>query len=359
MRGLLNDEDLYIDLLPQRTFLSYAKQPGQLRAEILAHHRKFENAICVVDEIQKIPSLLDEVHELIESIKMRFILTGSSARKLKREGANLLAGRAYTYHLFPLTYQELGSDFEIERALHVGTLPILWESSAEDAREFLRTYVETYLKEEVAQEGLVRNIAPFAHFLDVSAAGCGETVNYSNLARECGVSVKTAQQYYQILEDTFLAFRIPAWTKSSRRRLSTHPRYYFFDTGVTNALNHVLGDPLNPVERGRRFEQFFVTQLLASIHYSRLDFQVHYWKTNHGAEVDFLICKGRQIKAAVEVKSAANIASAPLNGLRSFLNDNPKVPAFVVGIRQKERKTTGGITVLSWDKFLSDVLFEL
>jgi uncharacterized protein len=208
----------------------------------------------------------------------------------------------------------------------------------------------------VAQEGLVRNIAPFAHFLDVTAASDGETVNYTNVARECMVSVKTAQQYYQILEDTFLAYRVGAWTRSARRRLTVNPRYYLFDTGVTNALNHMLGDRLNPAERGRWFEQFFLTQLLATIHYTRANFQVHYWRTNHGAEVDFLICQGTRIRAAVEVKSATNVSREPIDGLRSFLKDNPGVPAFVVGIHQNDREIADGIRVTSWDRFLLDTL---
>jgi predicted AAA+ superfamily ATPase len=204
VKKLLRKKDLYIDLLPQKNFLNYAKNPGRLREEVLAHHQRFGRFVCVIDEIQKIPSLLDEVHELIESCNIRFILTGSSARKLRRGGANLLAGRAYTYRFFTLTFQELGQDFQLDRALRVGCLPVLWGASNDDEQEFLRSYTETYLKEEIAAEGLVRNIGPFSYFLDIVAANDGETVNFSNVARECGVTVKTVQQYYQILEDTFL-----------------------------------------------------------------------------------------------------------------------------------------------------------
>jgi predicted AAA+ superfamily ATPase len=356
VKSLISRKDLYIDLLPQRNFLNYAKNPGRLREEILAHLRQYDDPLCIVDEIQKIPALLDEVHELIESRGIRFILTGSSARKLRRGGANLLAGRAYTYHLFPLTSTEIGDGFDLSRAIKFGSLPVLWGSREEDAHEFLRSYTETYLKEEVAAEGLVRNIGPFAKFLDIAAANDGETVNFSNIARECSVSVKTVQQYFQILEDTFLAFRVPAWTRSERRRLVSHPRYYFFDTGVTNALAHTLMDQLNPKVFGRRFEQFVICQLMACIHYKRLDRQLYYWRTNHGAEVDLLLCEGSRIVCALEIKSSQNIAGEQLGGLKSFILDNPGVPAYVLGDRQNRRRLHDDITVINWDEFILEEL---
>ncbi len=351
--------DMYIDLLPQRRFLEYSKSPGRIREEIRAHQKKVKRFSCVIDEIQKIPALLDEVHSLIESDGIRFMLTGSSARKIRRGGANLLAGRAYTYHLYPLTFEELGDQFDLERVLRVGCLPVLWGGSREDSREFLRSYTDTYLREEVAAEGLVRSIGPFALFLDIMAANGGETVNYSNIARECSVSVKTVQQYYQILEDTFLAFKIPAWTKSVRTRLVAHPRYYLFDTGITNALCHTLGGRLNAKVRGRRFEQFLITQILAWIDYHRRDFQLSYWRTNHGAEVDLLICQGQQILAAIEIKSSTTIAGDKLEGLRSFQKHYPDLPAYVLGIDQTNRVLDDGIQVLSWDEFLLTRLGKL
>ena len=352
VKTLIVQKDLYIDLLPQRNFLNYAKNPGRLREEILAHLRRYDNPLCVIDEIQKIPSLLDEVHELIESKGIQFILTGSSARKLRRGGANLLAGRAYTYRLFPLTFTEIGDPFDLDKALKIGTLPVLWESNGEDVHEFLKSYTETYLKEEVAVEGLVRNIGPFAQFLDIAAANDGETVNYNNIARECSVSVKTVQQYYQILEDTFLAFKLPAWTKSARKRLISHPRYYFFDPGITNALAHTLTDQLNPIILGRRFEQFVIGQLMAFIHYKRLDYKLYNWRTNHGAEVDVLICRGDRIICALEIKSSQNIAVESLGGLKSFIKDNPDISAYVLGLKQNKRLLQNNITIVNWDDFI-------
>lgn len=356
VKSILTPKDLYIDLLPQRNFLNYAKNPGQLRQEILAHLLKYDDSLVVIDEIQKIPSLLDEVHELIESKGISFILTGSSARKLRRGGANLLAGRAYTCHMFPLTFSEIGDSFNLEKSLKIGTLPVLWGSGKEDYHEFLKAYTETYLKEEIAAEGLVRDIGPFAQFLDIAAANDGETVNFSNIARVCSISSKTVQQYYQILEDTFLTVKLTAWSKSTRRRLVSHPRYYFFDTGVTNSLAHTLGDQLNPQIRGRRFEQFVVCQLMSFIHYNRLDIQMYYWKTNHGAEVDVLLCKGLQIICALEVKSSKKIAGESLTGLKSFMEDNPGVPAYVLGADQNRRLLDKNIIVINWNDFIHEEL---
>lgn len=355
VKSLLADEDLYFDLLPQRNFLRYAKDVGRLREEILAHARSHKHFTCVIDEIQKLPALLDEVHELIESHGPRFILTGSSSRKLRRGGANLLAGRAYTYHLFPLTPDELGPEFDLNRALRVGTLPILWRNRDEDATEFLRAYTETYLREEVATEGLVRNIGPFSHFLDIMAANDGEIVNYSNIARECAVSVKTVQQYYQILEDTFVAYRLPAWTVSPRKRLVSHPKFYLFDPGITNALTHSLHDPLPAGSKGRRFEQFVIGQIMAAIEYRRLGWQVSYWRTNHGAEVDLLIARGRKILAAVEIKSSENIARETLSGLKSFMSSHPGVPGYVLGHEQRKRLLGDDVFLLNWDDFLASL----
>jgi len=359
VRGLLGPDDLYIDLLPQRTFLNYAKNPGRLQEEVEAHRQRHDPFTCVIDEVQKLPALLDEVHGLIESTGLTFILTGSSARKLRRGGSNLLAGRAYTYRLFPLTFTELGDAFDLDRALRVGTLPPVWTGKEPDWREFLRAYTETYLREEVAAEGLVRNIGPFSQFLDIAAANDGEIVNFTNIARECAVSVKTAQQYYQILEETFLAIRLPAWRKSPRKRLVSHPRYYLFDPGVTNALAHTLGRELNPRLRGRRFEQLVIGQTMAAIHYLRLDYQLYYWRTHHGAEVDLLLCRGEQVVAAVEIKSARNIVKEGLEGVASFRSDYPETPVYVLGDRQRRRLLADNVTVVSWDHFLREELVTL
>lgn len=268
----------------------------------------------------------------------------------------MLAGRAYTYHLYPLVYQELDAAFDLKRALRVGLLPALWDSDNEQPAEFLQTYTATYLKEEVAAEGLVRQIGPFARFLDIAAANDGETVNFSNVARECGVSVPTVQQYYQILEDTFVGIRLPAWHRSIRRRLVAHPRYYLFDMGVTNCLAHTLQSVRNPIIQGRRFEQFVITQVAALVHYGRHDAQLAYWRTKHGAEVDLLLCRGDHVLAAIEIKSTARVLARDMSGLRSFGEEYPAVPCFLVGVEPRRRLRKDGITVLGWREFMDNEL---
>lgn len=353
VKGLLGPKDLYINLLLQSEYVRFAKEPGLFRNELLHHFKTHGDSTCVVDEIQRIPDLLNEVHALIESTGLRFILTGSSARKLRRGGVNLLAGRAYTYRLFPLLFEELGDAFDMERALRIGVLPTLWRNEREDPREFLRTYTETYLREEIKAEGLVRNIGPFARFLDIASANDGEIVNFSNIARECQVSVKTAKEYYQILEDTFIAYKIEPWRKSVRKRLVAHSRYYFFDPGVTNALCKYDLDEINPIVRGHRFEQLVITQLLAKIEYRRKNLQLNFWRSNTGLEVDLIISKGKKIYAAVEIKSGKSLKMCDINGLTQFLDEHPGVPGFAVTTDSRSRKLSERITVMPWKQFLT------
>ena len=360
IKSTLRPQDLYINLLPQRTALGYANEAGRFHAEILAHVKQNPRALVVVDEVQKVPVLLDDVHDLIEAHGVRFALTGSSARKLRRSSTNLLAGRAYTYKLFPLTERELGDAFSLERALTVGCLPALWNPDAdEEASEFLRSYVDTYLREEIAMEGLVKDLPPFAKFLDLAAANDGEIINFSAFARECAISVKTAQAYFQILEDTFLAFKISPWLRSTRKRLVAHPKYFFFYPGVTNALAHTLHSPLAAVVRGRRFEQFFTLQILARLDYDRLDLTVSFWRTNTGQEVDLLLSRRNEVLAAIEIKSKARLNPGDLNGLLAFHSYYPQAQKFVVGPFDARRLLDHGIEAVPWREFLTTDLGRL
>lgn len=353
--GQLALQDLYITLLPQRVYLSYLRDPNQFRQEVLAHHKQHNIFTCVVDEIQKIPALLDEVHDLIETYGIRFILTGSSARKLKRGAANLLAGRASTYHLYPCTYEELGETFDLEKALTVGCLPYLWSNALtmDDQTEFLRSYTDVYLREEIQAEGTVRKIAPFARFIDIAANNDGEIVNYTNVARECGASVKTIQEYYQILEDTFIAYRIDPWIKSVRKRLVSHPRYYLFDMGVTNAICYYYG-MLNPTVRGRRFEQFIIVQLLALNSYYRLNLEFFFWRTSEGIEIDLVLTRAKQPVFAIEIKSSTNLRNEDAYGLREFKIEYPEVDAYILSPIDRPRLLDGDIQVLPWQLFFKE-----
>lgn len=355
VQWLLGASDLYINLLPQRSFLTYLREPGAFRQEVLSHKKHHGIFTCIVDEIQKIPGLLDEVHDLIENHGIRFILTGSSARQLKRGAANLLAGRANTYHLYPCTFEELAQDFDLEKALQVGCLPYLWSQilSDRDQQEFLQSYTETYLREEIQAESIVRNIAPFTRFMDIAASNDGEIVNYSNIARECSVSVKTVQEYYQILEDTFIAHRIDPWLKSIRKRLVSHPKYYLFDTGITNALCNQYSK-LNMQVRGRRFEQFAVLQLIALNHYNRFGFEVFFWRTNVGLEIDIILVHAKKPVAAIEMKSSTtNITNSETRALCAFQAEYPDVKMYILCPAERSRLLDSGVQIMPWDLFLS------
>jgi len=360
VKTLLAAEDMYITLLPQRIFLNYIRDPNLFRQEVLFHKKKHEKFTCIVDEIQKIPALLDEVHDLIETEGIRFILTGSSARKLKRGAANLLAGRASTYHMYSCTYEELGENFDLERALRLGCLPYLWSDplNESDQKEFLESYAEIYLREEIQAEGVIRNIAPFIRFIDVAANNDGEVVNYSNIARECGVSVKTVQEYYQILEDTFLAYRIDPWIKSVRKRLVSHPRYYLFDTGVTNTLCHYYST-LNSVVRGRRFEQFITLQLIALNDYHKLGFEYFFWRSNTGIEVDLILTCAQQPIAAIEIKSSPEITNKDARALLEFQAEYPDVKLYILAPIERPRLLSSKVHVLPWQLFFSEELPKL
>ena len=242
VRSLLPRRSWSVDLLRHDVFLRYSKEPERFRLEAEAQIRAGVRVVFV-DEIQRVPGLLEEIHGLIETHRIRFLLTGSSARKLRRGAANLLAGRAATRRLHPLTLAEQGERFDLERTLRYGSLPAVVTGSARDARDLLASYAETYLREEVQAEALVRNLGGFARFLDVVAAENGGIVNASAVARDAALAPRTVQEYYQILEDTLIGLRIEPWRHSPRARLVGHPRFYLFDTGVTNALARRLGAP--------------------------------------------------------------------------------------------------------------------
>ncbi len=329
VQGLLPSGAWTVDLLEHDTAMRYAKDPSLFRRE--AEHKIDSGAGTIfVDEVQKVPALLDEVHGLIERRKTRFILTGSSARKLRRGGANLLAGRAAVRRLHPLTLREMGDRFDLERALRYGTLPAVVTGTDEDARELLRAYSEIYLKEEIQAESVVRNLGGFARFLDVAAGQSGEILNFSAIGRDAMLATRTVQEYFQILEDTLLGFRLEAWRKSPRGRMVAHPRFYLFDPGVTNALNRRLTASLDPSALGRLFEQWVILECLRQIDYLDDEARLFYWRTNSGAEVDLLLEKHGKLRLAVEIKSKKTISGADLTGLRSFAEAHPKVPCVVV-----------------------------
>ena len=357
VRAALPRKSWTIDLLRHDESLAYTKDPGLFRREAEAAIARGETTIFI-DEVQKVPALLDEVHSLIESSpgktsRARFILTGSSARKLRRGGANLLAGRASVRHLHPLTMGEMGDAFELERVLRYGSLPAVVTSNDADAVEFLRSYAETYLREEVFAEALVRNLGGFARFVDVAAAQSGDVLNCAGVGRDAGVASRTVQQYYGILEDTLLGFRLDAFRKSPRAQLVLHPKFHLFDTGVTNALTGRLDAKPDPVRRGRLFEQWVVTECIRLADYLHPETRLHFWRTNNGAEVDLVFERHGEIRAAVEIKARGEIGGHDLSGLRSFGEAHPGVPLVVVCTAKNPSKLKG-VEVLPFRRFFEE-----
>ena len=341
-----------VDLLLSDVFLRYAKYPDLFRRETIKKIADDKITTVFVDEIQRVPMLLNEVHYLMQHYDCQFILTGSSARKLKRGGANLLAGRAVQRRLFPFVFLEIESQFDIDDALLFGTLPAIFSKSPLEKKDILTAYVHTYLKEEIKSEGIVRNLGGFSRFLDIAASQFGEVVNFSNIARECHLPVRSVQSYYEILEDTFIGFRLEPWRKSIRRRLSAHPKFYLFDNGVTNALNRHLSEPPDHFTKGRLFEQWIILETIYCLHYRSSEIQPFFWRTNHGAEVDLLLVKHNKIIAAIEIKLTSVVTNAHLTGLRSFREENQDVPCYVV-CSTGEPYELEQIRVISWREFIA------
>lgn len=346
-----------VTLLDTETLLAYGREPGRFRREVEHWVERHPGGIVVVDEIQKLPPLLDEIQFLLDSLRGRvtFVMTGSSARKLRRTSANLLGGRAWPYTLFPLTIRELGRDFDLGSVLRFGSLPPVIGRPEGFCRRFLKAYAQTYLKEEILQEALVRNVPAFSRFLELAADQSGGLVNYSTFAAETGVASKTIREYYQVLEDTLVAFAVPPYTRSARKRLTRHPIYHLFDLGVCNALaGRLAAQPTRGTSAyGRLFEQFIVLELKRLLTYRELDWPMYYWRTAHGAEVDVVLETDGGVWA-IEIKSGATIRPTELSGLRSFREDHPD--ARLVCVADIERPfNVGDIECLPWRHFFDQV----
>jgi uncharacterized protein len=333
----------YYDLLLSDEYVRLNARPSLLREELLA--KGAANEAVIVDEVQKIPALLDEIQWLIVNHKIQFILCGSSARKLKRAGSNLLGGRALRYELYPLAYKEIPR-FDLLRALNNGLLPRHYLS--EKPQKLLQAYVAEYLKEEIAAEAVVRNVPAFARFLEVSAFSNGQMVNYQNIAAECGVSPVTAKEYFQILADTLLGRFIMSFQKRPKRRTIQAPRFYFFDVGVANYLLKRKNIEYGSEAFGFSFEHFIFQELLAYSHYSGKDFEVRYWRTASQLEVDFIL---GDHEAAIEVKGTKMAGQQHLHGLKAFNEEYKTKHSLLVSLDPKQR-LIGGIRIFPWREFL-------
>jgi predicted AAA+ superfamily ATPase len=316
-------KSLYLDLLEAEIFNDLLANPQRLENFI---PKDFKDWV-IIDEVQRIPELLNEVHRLIEKYKYKFILTGSSARKLRQKGYNLLAGRALTYALHPLTAIELKEDFNLNHSLRYGCLPCAYVES--NPKAYLESYVKTYLQEEVRQEGLTRNLAAFSRFLEAASFSQGSILNISSVARECRVERKVVENYFTILEDLLIAYRLGVFIKKAKRRLVNHPKFYFFDVGVYRVLR-----PIGPLDmpqeaEGIAFETLFFQELLAVNDALGLGYKIFYWRTSNNMEVDFVLYGERGIWA-FEVKRTGRVLKSMLNGLRAFLKDYPKARAYFI-----------------------------
>ena len=346
LRGCYPDA-YWVDLLKSEVFRRYLDHPEYLRQE-LAAAAPLSGRQIVIDEVQKVPALLDEVHWLIENRGLHFALCGSSARKVRRGAANLLGGRAVRYELRGLTAGELGAAFDLSRMLNHGYLPRIYQ--AVRPRRLLDAYIADYLREEVAAEGLVRNLPAFSGFLDAAALSDGEMVNFSNIARECGVSSPTAKAYFEILNDTLLGRWLTAYRRRRKRRVIGAPKFYFADVGVVNRLIRrgelTPGSPLY----GKAFENWVFHELSAGIEYQEWDLELTYWRLPSGIEVDFVL---GDMEVAVEAKASARITRDHLRGLRTLVEEHPGVRRrIVVCLEPRARRTDDGIDILPAADFI-------
>ena len=340
---------VYVDLLLPDVFRNYVAHTERLREVV---HALSGEKTVVVDEVQKAPELLEVVHSLIEEKRgIQFIMTGSSARKLRKDGVNLLAGRALMKHMHPFMAAELKGLFDLPKALQTGMVPLVMNSV--DPMTTLQAYVDLYLREEVQMEGLTRNIGNFSRFLETVSFSHGAILNVSNVARECQVERKVVEGYISILEDLLLSFRIPVFTRRAKRAVATHPKFYFYDTGISAVLRP-SGSLDRPEEKwGAALEGLVAQHIRAWIDYSQPGCQLYYWRTSAGSEVDFVVY-GKDVFHAIEVKNATTIHPQDLRALKSFGEDYPEAKRYLI-YRGKERLLRNGISIEPADEFLLEL----
>lgn len=332
-----------IDLLKTDALAEYISRPALLRERYQSH-----KGLIVIDEVQKAPQILDEVHWLIENKGSSFLLTGSSARKLRRGHANLLGGRAWRKTMTPLSYMEV-TDFDLEKVMISGLLPPHYLSA--NPIEELRAYVADYLKEEIIAEALTQNIPAFNEFLRIAAITSSELINYVNIARETGVSHKVVRTYFDIIEDTYLGFRIPPWKKSENRRMIVTEKFYLFDVGVANYLSRrrpLLGSP----EFGKSFEHYILMELKAYQAYRNPDMPITFWRTSTGREVDFIL---GEKELAVEIKGSPRVHEGDIRSLQALIEDGPIKKRCLVCMEKQSRNLANNIQVLPWQIFLEQL----
>lgn len=331
----------FFDLLKNDLRTQLTINPSLIRERVLEE----KPSVVVIDEIQKVPSLLDEIHWCLENTETKFILCGSSARSLKRVSGGILGGRAWRLELFPLTTHEI-PDVNLSQVLNRGLLPKHYLSKYAD-RE-LKAYVLDYLEEEIRQEAAVRNLPAFSRFLEVAAQMNGELLNYSNVGRDCGVGNKVIREYYQILEDTLLGFCLKPWVKSTERRMIETAKFYLFDPGITRYLKKITLIQPHTFEFGNAFEQFLINDVRAYIAYRELNTSLSFWRTSNKDEVDLIV---GNMELAIEFKSVDQIQNKHLKGLRVLKTENNPKRTLMVSLDSNMRKTEDGIEIVPWDIF--------
>lgn len=340
-------DSLRFDLLQTDLMLELAKRPALLRERLLATPPEELRSPVILDEVQKVPQLLDEVHWLIENRGLSFILCGSSARKLKRGGVNLLGGRAWRYAMYPLTSVEV-EDLDLLQALNRGLVPSHYLDT--EYGRSLEAYVVDYLKQEVFDEGLTRNASAFSRFFEAMGYSHGDLTNYANIARDCGVDGKTVKEYYQILVDTLLGTFVEPWKRRQERQvISKSPKFYLFDVGIAGALTRRRIAEERGEQFGRALEHFVLMEILAHRSYRDLGYGVHFWRTKGGLEVDFVLGDG---EVAVEVKGTSRVHPTDLRSLRAFMDDNRPRHAILV-CNERAPRLVDGIEILPWREFLA------
>lgn len=313
---------IYLDLLESDLYVDLLANPQKLETYIPPSFHDW----VIIDEVQRLPQLLNEVHRLIEKKRFTFLLTGSSSRSLRRKGVNLLGGRAHIYKMYPLTCQELGKDFVLQRSLEYGNLPAVYSES--EPQRYLKAYIEAYIREEVLQEGLTRNIGGFARFLESASFSQGNVINMAEISREIGINHKTVESFFEITEDLLLSYRLTPFTKRAKRRVVSHPKFYFFDSGVFRTIR-----PMGPADKpeeaeGAALETLLFQELLAINDYFDLGYKLHFWRTSNQLEVDFILYGPKGI-VACEVKRSRTISRKDLSGLYAFGEDYPEASLFL------------------------------
>lgn len=348
---------LFFNLLDRTLFIELSAEPQLLKQYVQARKQSIKHV--VIDEVQLIPELLYVIHQIMEEKNAPvFALSCSSARKLKRDGADMLGGRAWNFKLHPFTHRELAERFDLNKAINIGTLPQVYLSQTlEDAQRSLKSYVETYIEEEIKVEALVRDLRGFIKFLQISASENGNPINFSNIARESFNKASEVKEFFQILEDTLLGFFLLPYTKS-RRKLSRHPKFYFFDTGVQRALSAKLSLnlKLGTKEYGLAFEHWLIKEIHDMNDYLEKDYRFSYYRTHNGAEVDLIIETPSGLVYAIEAKAKASISGKDLNGLKSFQELCPQARLICATPREdKPSYDHDDIRVCNWREALEEI----